>query len=69
MGGTFGGLKMEGIEVIIMAAALICGFAGTLIAKAARKKSSYPLLIISGILAILTFIGLVAAAIFVFFVK
>lgn len=60
---------MEGIEVIIMAAALVCGFAGTLIAKQARKKSSYPLLIFSGILAVLTFAGLISAAIFVFFVK
>ncbi len=60
---------MEGIEILIMAAALICGLAGTVVAKQARKKSSYPLLIISGILAVLTFIGLVAAAIFVFFVK
>ena len=69
MGGTFGGLNMEGIEIIFMVAALICGFSGTLIAKQARKKSSYPLLITSGILAVLTFAGLVTAAIFVFFVK
>lgn len=60
---------MEGIEIIIMVAALVCGMAGTLIAKQARKKSSYALLVISGILAVLTFAGLIAAAIFIFFVK
>ncbi|MBR5310391.1 MAG: hypothetical protein IKU42_04635 [Oscillospiraceae bacterium] len=54
---------------IILIAALFCGLGGTLIAKSARKKSSYPLLIISGILAVLTFIGLIAAAIIIFFVK
>jgi hypothetical protein len=69
MGGTFGGLIMEGIEIILMAAGLIFGMAGTLIAKKARKKSSYPLLYTSGVLAVLTLASLIAAAIFVFFVK
>ena len=54
---------------IILAAALLCGMGGTLIAKSARKKSSYPLLILSGVLAVLTFIGVVASAIIIFFVK
>lgn len=54
---------------VILAAALICGCVGTLVAKQARKKSSYPLLIISGILAALTFICLIAAAVLIFFIK
>ena len=60
---------MEGIEIILMAAGLVFGMAGTLIAKKARKKSSYPLLYVSGALAVLTFVCLIAAAVFVFFVK
>ena len=60
---------MEGIEVILMAAGLIFGMVGTLIAKKARKKSSYPLLYVSGALAVLTLVCLIAAAVFVFFVK
>ncbi len=55
-------------EVIIMILTFLCGAAGTLIAKQARKKSSYPLLYLSGALAVLTLIGLIAAVIFVFFV-
>ncbi len=54
---------------IILAAALICGCVGTLIAKQARKKSSYPLLALSGIFAVLTVAGIVASAILIFFVK
>ena len=54
---------------IILAAALFCGMCGTLIAKRARKKSSYPLLIFSGVLAVLTFVGVIASAIIIFFVK
>ena len=54
---------------IILAVALACGMCGTLIAKAARKKSSYPLLILSGVLAVLTFVGIIASAIILFFVK
>ena len=69
MGGTFGGLIMEGIEIILMVAGLIFGMAGTLIAKKARKKSSYPLLYVSGAFAVLTLVCLIAAAVFVFFVK
>ncbi len=57
------------IEIIIMAAAFICGAVGTAVAKQARKKSSYPLLYLSGALAVLTLIGLIAAIIFIFFVK
>ena len=60
---------MEGIEIILMAAGLIFGMAGTLVAKKARKKSSYPLLYTSGALAVLTLASLIAAIIFVFFVK
>ncbi len=51
---------------IILGAALICGFLGTLIAKAARKKSSYFLLYTSGALALATFIGVIASAAFLF---
>ena len=54
---------------IILAVALVCGMCGTLIAKSARKKSSYPLLILSGVLAVLTFVGIIASAIVIFFVK
>ncbi len=54
------------IAIILMAATFLCGAAGTLIAKQARKKSSYPLLYFSGALAVLTLIGLVAAIIFIF---
>ena len=60
---------MEGIEVIFMALGLVFGISGTLIAKKARKKSSYPLLYTSGVLAVLTLAAFIAAAIFVFFVK
>ena len=60
---------MEGIEIIFMSAGLIFGIAGTLVAKQARKKSSYPLLYTSGALAVLTLASLIAVAIFVFFVK
>ena len=60
---------MEGIEVIFMALGLVFGIAGTLVAKKARKKSSYPLLYTSGALAVLTLASLIAAIIFVFFVK
>ena len=69
MGGTFGGLIMEGIEIILMVAGIIFGLSGTLVAKEARKKSSYPLLYTSGVLAVLTFAAFITAAIFVFFVK
>ena len=69
MGGTFGGICMREYIPIILAVALVCGMCGTLIAKAARKKSSYPLLILSGVLAVLTFVGIIAAAIVIFFVK
>ena len=69
MGGTFGGLNMEGIEVILMVLGIAFGIIGTLIAKQARKKSSYPLLYTSGVLAVLTLASLIAAIIFVFFVK
>ena len=37
MGGTFGGLNMEGIEIIFMVAGLVFGIIGTLVAKQARK--------------------------------
>ena len=60
---------MEGIEVIFMALGLVFGISGTLIAKKARKKSSYPLLYTSGVLAVLTLAAFIVAAIFVFFVK
>ena len=60
---------MEGIEVIFMALGLVFGIAGTLVAKKARKKSSYPLLYTSGVLAVRTLASLIAAIIFVFFVK
>ena len=60
---------MEGIEVIFMALGLVFGIAGTLVAKKARKKSSYPLLYPSGGLADLTLASLITAIIFVFFVK
>lgn len=54
---------------LILAAALVCGFLGTVIAKKARKKSSYPLLYTSAALAVLTFVGVIASAIIIFFVK
>ena len=60
---------MEGIEVIFMALGLVFGIAGTLVAKKARKKSSYPLLYTSGVLAVFTLASLITAIIFVFFVK
>ena len=60
---------MEGIDVIFMALGLVFGIAGTLVAKKARKKSSYPLLYTSGVLAVLTLASLITAIIFVFFVK
>ena len=60
---------MEGIEVIFMALGLVFGIAGTLVAKKARKKSSYPLLYTSGVLAVLTLASLITAIIFVFFIK
>ncbi|MBQ5667364.1 MAG: hypothetical protein IIV40_04230 [Oscillospiraceae bacterium] len=60
---------MEGIEVIFMALGLVFGIAGTLVAKKARKKSSYPLLYTSGVLAVITLASLITAIIFVFFVK
>ena len=60
---------MEGIEVILMLAGLVFGITGTLVAKKARKKSSYPLLYTSGVLAVLTLASLITAIIFVFFVK
>ena len=69
MGGTFGGLIMEGIEVILMVLGIAFGITGTLIAKQARKKSSYPMLYTSGVLAVLTLVSLITAIIFVFFVK
>ena len=69
MGGTFGGLNMEGIEVIFMALGLVFGIIGTLVAKQARKKSSYPMLYTSGVLAVFTLASLITAIIFVFFVK
>ena len=52
---------------IILVAALIFGMAGTLIAKMARKKSSYPLLITSSVMAILTFAGIVFSVAALFF--
>ena len=60
---------MEGIEIILMIAGIVFGLSGTLVAKKARKKSSYPLLYTSGVLAVLTLASLIAAIIFVFFVK
>ena len=60
---------MEGIEIIFMVAGVICGLSGTLVAKKSREKSSYPMLVLSGILAVLTFFCLITAAVFVFFVK
>ena len=69
MGGTFGGLNMEGIEIIFMVAGFVFGIIGTLVAKQARKKSSYTMLYTSGVLAVLTLASLITAIIFVFFVK
>ncbi len=69
MGGTFGGAFMKETEIIILVASFICGAFGSLLAKQAKKKSSYTLLYISTALAVLTFIGIVAAVIFVFFDK
>ena len=40
---------MEGIEIILMVAGIVLGLSGTLVAKEARKKSSYPLLYTSGV--------------------
>lgn len=58
-----------GIEVIIMVVAFLCGVLGMALAKAAKKKSSYPLLILSGLMAVLTFSGIIATIVFIFFVK
>ena len=60
---------MEGIEIIFMVAGLVFGIIGTLVAKQARKKSSYLMLYTSGVLAVLTLASLITAIIFVFFVK
>ncbi|MBE6892599.1 MAG: hypothetical protein E7482_01135 [Ruminococcaceae bacterium] len=60
---------MKETEIIILVASFICGAFGSLFAKQAKKKSSYTLLYISTALAVLTFIGIVAAVIFVFFDK
>ncbi|MBR2639650.1 MAG: hypothetical protein IKL18_09240 [Oscillospiraceae bacterium] len=60
---------MEGIEIIFMVAGLVFGIIGTIVAKRARKKSSYPMLYTSGVLAVLTLASLITAIIFVFFVK
>ncbi|MBQ4547336.1 MAG: hypothetical protein IJA17_09305 [Oscillospiraceae bacterium] len=60
---------MEGIEIIFMVAGVVFGLSGTLLAKKSREKSSYPMLITSGIFAVLTLFCLVTAAVFVFFVK
>ena len=62
MGGTFGGTFMREYIPIILAAALVMGMAGTLLAKTARKKSSYPLLYLSAALAVLTLFGVVFSA-------
>ena len=58
-----------GYEVIIMVAAFLCGVLGMALAKAAKKKSSYPLLILSVLMAVLTFSGIIATIVFIFFVK
>lgn len=60
---------MEGIEIIFMVAGFVFGIIGTLVAKQARKKSSYLMLYTSGVLAVLTLASLITAIIFVFFVK
>ncbi len=60
---------MGEIEIIILALSFVCGALGSVLAKQAKKKSSYPLLITSGVLAVLTFVGIITAAIFVFFIK
>ena len=60
---------MEGIEIIFMVAGFVFGIIGTLVAKQARKKSSYTMLYTSGVLAVLTLASLITAIIFVFFVK
>lgn len=60
---------MEYVKIIVMVLTFIFGIAGTLIAKKARKKSSYPLLLISGFMAVLTLIGLITAIILILFVK
>ncbi len=52
---------------IILVAALIMGMSGTFLAKDARKKSSYPMLMISAGMAILTFVGIVFSVIVLFF--
>ena len=51
---------------IILIAALTMGMAGTLLAKSARKKSSYPLLVTSSIMAILTFAGVIFSVVALF---
>lgn len=58
-----------GIEVIIMVVAFLCGVLGMAFAKAAKKKSSYPLLILSVLMAVLTFVGIIAAIVFMAFIK
>ncbi len=68
MGGAFGGLSMK-YEVILMIASFLCGVLGMALARSAKKKSSYPLLVLSGICAVITFAGLIAAIVFIFFIK
>lgn len=50
----------------ILGAALLCGFLGTLIAKNAKRKSSYAMLYVSAALAVITLVGVVASAAFLF---
>ncbi len=53
---------------IILILSMVFGFSGMALARKAQKKSSYPLLIISITFAVLTFLGIIAALVLIFFV-
>lgn len=69
MGGAFGGLKMDNIGIIVLAASFLCGIIGAALAKAAKKKNSLPLVIVSTALAVFTLIGLIVSAAMLLFIK
>ena len=56
-------------EIVIMVASFLCGVLGMAFAKKAKEKNSYPFIVASGISAVLTFVGLITAAVLIFFVK
>lgn len=67
MDGAFGGICMKEYVPIILIASFLIGFLGMALAKNAKKKSSYSILIISAAMAVITFVGIITAVIFMFF--